>query len=272
MPFNGSRFAHSVRGFAAPFLAAVTVAACSAGPGGSDATVAESQAVTGPGVLRSHVTRRNWHRGPGCGDHGGWDGAFCHPKPLDLCPLFDNEVIGEDGGASCARVTAPTCPDRVDTWDGEIVFDFASAVTSDCRFGEWAPPLLNDTDVINYLNDLSAFTLQFMGCPTEGTDTPLTFALIPSSLAGHPFTTADLEALAEAYTAAVSQSLADFGAAPLPAGELNEIHAKLLRLALHVPHTALSGHFTFSTCAPDAGDQGGVDSIPFDGIVDCDGG
>ena len=262
MPLHVSRLARSICATVVPFLATVSVAACSAGAGaGSETTATESQAVTsaGAGILRSHVTRQNWHRGPGCGGHGGWDGAgFCHPRPFDFCPLFDSEVLGQDGGASCVHVTTDSCPDRVDSWDSEIVFDFASVVTSDCRFGQWGPPLLSDTDVVNYLNDLTAFTLQFMGCAEEGTTTPLTFGLIPSALEGHRFTTADLEVLAETYTEQVNQALADFGAAPLSTQQLNEIHAKLLRLALHVPNVVPSRHFTFSTCAPDAGDQGGV--------------
>jgi hypothetical protein len=211
------------------------------------------------------------HWGRGNGDHCGWDDRHaCHPGPLDLCPLFDEEFIGEDGGAACAHVTTASCPDRVDTWVSSIVFDFAIAVTSDCRFGQWAPPLLSNDDVVNYLNDLTAFTLQFMGCPADTTTTPLTFGLIPSALDGDRFTTADLLALSEAYTQAVSQALSDNGSPPLTAAQLDQIEAKLLRLARHVPKTVPSRHFTFSTCDADASDQGGVESLPIDGVVDCD--
>jgi hypothetical protein len=140
--------------------------------------------------------------------------------------------------------------DRLDTWDIAIVFDFAIAVTSDCRFGQWAPPLLSDDDVVNYLNDLLAFTLQLSGCPSEDTTTPLSFDLIPAALDGHKFTTADLEALADVYSAAVAQALSDNGSPPLTARQAKELDAKLAQLARRVPRTVRSRNYTFSTCEP----------------------
>lgn len=226
--------------------------ACAASPSGTtdDATASTSQALSAEaGVLHSHVTRSSFHHGPS--RHHGRDDGHCHHRPLDLCPLFDNEFIGEDGGASCAHVTTDTCPDRVDTWDSVIVFDFAIAITSDCRFGQWAPPLLSDTDVADYLNDLLAFTLQFFGCPAEGTTDKLAFGLIPAALDGHRFTTADLKALSDAYSAAVAQALSDFGLPPLTDRQAREIDAKLDRLAQHVPGQVRSRRFDFSTCSPD---------------------
>jgi len=212
------------------------------------------------------------HPGIGWPRPGGWDDRFfCHPRPLDLCPLLDSDFIGQDGGAACAHVTTSSCPDRLNSWVSPIVFDFAILVTNDCRFGEWAPPLLTDADVVTYLNDLTAFTLQFMGCPEEGTATPLTFGLIPAALEGQRFTTADLEALAQAYVDAVAQALSDQGSPPLSAFRLVELRAKLLRLASHVPNTVASSSFTFSTCAPDADVPQGVARLPDDDDRnDCD--
>jgi hypothetical protein len=156
----------------------------------------------------------------------------------------------------------------VDTWDNSIVFDFAVALTGDCRFGQWAPPLLSDTDVVNYLNDLLAFTLQFFDCPLEGTTGKLTFGLIPSALQSRTFTTADLDALVDTYVAAVTQALSDQGAPALSADQTRAINTKLMRLAHHVPGTVRSNNFTFSTCAPGTSTPD-PDSTPDDDDNDC---
>jgi hypothetical protein len=233
-------------------VAGVLLAACGGTTG--EATGETTQAATSSvGLLHSHVTKSTWKAEVGQ-NHGGWDDPnSCHPAPLAICPLFDADFIGVDAGAGCAHVTTPACPDRVDTWDNAIVFDFAIAITSDCRFGQWAPPLLTDTDVANYLNDLLAFTLQFFGCPEQGTTGRLTYGLIPSALQSHAFTTADLDALADAYGAAVAQALSDNGSPPLSAAQTKSLDAKLTRLAHRVPGRVKSNAFTFSTCAADAG-------------------
>ncbi|MDP9149585.1 MAG: hypothetical protein M3O36_06555 [Myxococcota bacterium] len=205
------------------------------------------------GILHSQVTKQSWHPHPGQ-NHGEWsDDRVCHPSSLALCPYFDAQFIGVDAGASCAHVTTPACPDRVNTWDVTIVMDFAVAISSDCRFGQWRPPLLSDTDTTNYLNDLLAFTLQFFGCPIEGTTAPLNFGLIPSALASHSFTRADLDALSDAYGAAVAQALSDNGSPPLTPAQAKALDAKLNRLAHMVPNQVRSKKLTFSTCAPDGG-------------------
>jgi hypothetical protein len=268
-----ARLMRSVYVAVAPLFASACFIACSGGTGGagetgaaSEATGTASEAISSVGILHSHVTRSSMHRNPTL-HCGGFDtGHGCHPRPFDLCPLFDNEFLGEDGGPSCAHVTTPSCPDRVDTWDDLFVIDFAIAVTGDCRFGQWGPPLLSDTDVANYLNDLLGFTLQFMGCPDEGTTTPLTYGLIPSALAGDRFTTADLNALNDAFIAAVQQGLSDSGLPALTDKQVREMHLTLDKLASRVPNVKHSRKFTFSTCT-DGGDDMGVDR-PDD--FDCD--
>jgi hypothetical protein len=239
------------------------------GGAGGDGTAGEttgtaSEAINSLGILHSHVTHGSMHRKPSL--HGFDRGHGCHPRPFDLCPLFDDEFLGDDGGPACASVTTPNCPDRVDTWDDLFVIDFAIAITGDCRFGQWGPPLLTDTDVANYLNDLLGFTLQFMGCPVEGTTTPLTYGLIPSALAGDRFTTADLNALSNAYVAAVQQGLSDSGLPALSDQQIRDMHLKLDRLASRVPNVKHSRKFTFSTCT-DGGDDTGSDNLA---DFDCD--
>jgi hypothetical protein len=221
--------------------------ACSAG--GEDSVAQTSEAVKAGGAFHSHVTRQNWRHHVGHRHHND-DGHGCRPKSLDLCPTFDSDFIGVDAGASCAHITTPECPDRVDTWDSAIVFDFAIAVTSDCRFGEWSNGLLTDDDVINYLNDLTAFTLQVSGCPSSDTTTPLSFDLIPSALDNHKFTTADLDALVDIYSASVAQALSDNGSPALTARQAKELDAKLTQLARRVDNVNRSRKYTFSTCEP----------------------
>jgi hypothetical protein len=249
MSLRAFRLTRSILCSVAPLFAGALFMACSAG--GDESTGQTSQAVTraGRNVFHSNVTHESWHRHAGR-HHGRDDGRKCHPGPLTLCPLFDSDFLGVDAGGSCAHVTTADCPDRIDTWDSAIVFDFAIAVTSDCRFGQWAPPLLSDDDVVNYLNDLVAFTLQLSGCPLEGTDTPLTFDLIPSALDGHKFTTADLDALADVYSAAVAQALSDNGSPALTTRQAKELDEKLHKLARRVPNQVHSRKYTFSTCEP----------------------
>jgi hypothetical protein len=266
MLLDVTRFARStVFGSLVPLVAIAAVAACSAAPGEATSTQTESV------VVLHTLQPKSLHHSFAHMSHCWWDDVqACHPAPVGLCPLLDSEFIGQDGGAACAHVTTSACPDRVDTWVSAIVFDFAIAVTNDCRFGEWAPPLLTDADVATYLNDLNAFTLQFMGCPAEGTTTPLSFGLIPSALDGNQFTTADLAALANTYIQAITQAVSDNGSPPLSSDELDAIHAKLIRLARHVPNTVPSGAFTFSTCVLDGSAQSGASGLPVDGVLDCD--
>jgi hypothetical protein len=266
MTLRDSRLTGALSASIAPLVAGACFLACSAGT--AEPTAATRQAVIAEeGVLHSHVTRGSWQHQVGS-NRGAWDDERrCHPAPLALCSLLDTDFgIATDAGG-CATATTPACPDRVNTWDSTIVFDFAIALSSDCRFGQWAPPLLTDTDVANYLNDLLAFTLQFLGCPLDGTTGKLTFGLVPAALQGHKVTTADLDALADAYSAAVAQALSDNGSPPLSTSEAEAMDAKLTRLARRVPHKVHSRKFTFSTCA--AGTITDGDLTPDEADVDC---
>ncbi len=132
-----------------------------------------------------------------------------------------------------------------------MVIDFAIAATSDCRFGAWSTGLLTGTDVTNYLNELTVFTLYFFGCPATGTVTaPLADGLIPPALQGHSFTTADLAALSQDYLAAIEQSLADNGSPALTTAQVTAINAQLAAVAARVPNVTSSNSLTFSTCPP----------------------
>jgi hypothetical protein len=268
MSLRDSLLRRALCGSVAPLLAGALLVACGGAAGDPTGTTSQAVTASGQGLWHSGVTKESWRREMGK-NHGKWDDERrCHPAPLELCPLFDAQFIGVDAGEACEDVTTPACPDRVDTWDFSIVIDFAIANSGDCRFGQWAPPLLTDVDVANYLNDLLAFTLQFFGCPVEGTTGKLTYGLIPSALQSRHFTTADLDALSDAYSAAVAQALSDNGSPPLTAQQTKAIDAKLARLAHRVPGTIRSNNFTFSTCAADAGNLG-ADTTPDDDDLDC---
>jgi Carboxypeptidase regulatory-like domain len=178
--------------------------------------------------------------------------GHCPPAPLTFCPLLNTEFTGLSGGPACATVTTTNCPDAVGTWGTNIAIDFAIAISSDCRFGQWANLLTSD-DVILYLDDLTSFTLYFFGCPFVGTNAgPLSFALIPRKLQSRVFTTADLNGLSATYAAAVAQALSDNGSPPLTGAQSASVNATLAYLQTTVPGTITSPNFTFSTC-PDAG-------------------
>lgn len=243
-------------GSIAPLAACVLVACSGAGGEGTAGTTTEDLSRSGPGVFHSGITRQAFHGACGIGNRHEFDDGFgCLPLPLDMCPYLDSQFIGVDGGAACTHETTDNCPDRVDSWDDAIVFAFASASSSDCRFGQWGPPLFTSADVATFLNDLLAFTLQFFGCPEEpGTTGPLTFGLIPEVLAGHRFTTADLDALSDTYVSGVETALSENGSPPLTFQQEFLIRARLHRLARRVPNVVPSSKFTFSTCAADAGE------------------
>jgi hypothetical protein len=176
-------------------------------------------------------------------------GNTCPPAPLTFCPALDAAFLGENGGAACTAITTPACPDRLDTWDFEIVIDYAVAVTSDCRFGNLG--LTTSDQVASYLNDLLAFTLELFGCPAQGLQSgPLTDRLIPSVLASHTFTTADLQGLSDVYVAAFSQAFADFGLPAPTAAQVSALRAQLTYLQSKVPNKTTGTTFSLSTCSP----------------------
>jgi hypothetical protein len=175
------------------------------------------------------------------------------PSPShSICTQFDDDFLGVASGAACAHSSGPTCPDRVDTWDNTIVFDFAIALTSDCRFGHFSDgTVLSSSDVADYLNALLPYTLTFLGCPIPGSGVgPLAFGLIPPSLQSSTFTTADLNAMSALYSAAIAQALSDNGSPPLTRLQTLAIDAKLLVEELTVKNVVRSSKFTYSTCTP----------------------
>jgi hypothetical protein len=181
-------------------------------------------------------------------------GTGCPPAALAMCSELNTLFTGQSGGPACASVTTTNCPDVTGTWDFAITLDAVNTVFADCRFGQWFGGLLSNDDLNNWFSQVTLFTMQFFGCPFVGTLTgPLSFAMIPAPLQSRVFTTADLSALSAAYAAAIAQAISDNGSPPLTAAQTSAINAQLAFLASKVPGTVTSSHFTFSTCAADAG-------------------
>lgn len=173
----------------------------------------------------------------------------CPPAPLTFCPALDSLFIGVDGGPACATITTPSCPDRVNSWDGTIVNDYAIVLGGDCRFGQWTPPTFPVDAIVAYLNDLVAFTLELFGCPFQGLQAgPLTDRLVPAFFSSHVFTTAELQALTDDYVAGFQQAFADFGLPPPTAAQVSALRAQFTYLQSKVPNSAAGSSFGFSTC------------------------
>jgi hypothetical protein len=198
-----------------------------------------------PGVTNlNHITKSTTENFAGTGS--------CPPPPLMLCPTFDT-LFGESEAPACATITTDACSDRIFSWVSDVVFDFAIAASSDCRFGQWVPPLFPVDASTDYLNELEPFTLQLFGCAFQGMLIgPIADGLVPPFFLGHTFTTADLNALSSLYVGAIQQSLSDSGLPPLTSAQLSAINSQLAYAQSKVPDTVSSTKFTFSTCG-DAG-------------------
>jgi hypothetical protein len=189
--------------------------------------------------------------------------------PLQLCGMLDSDWGIATDAAVCASMTPSSCPDRASYWASPIQFDYASAVSSDCRISQMFS-MLSMSQTTDYLNALIPFTLDFFGCPQPDADAgAVTFGLVPEPLWSTVFTTTDLQTLSDAYAAAVSQALSDQAAPPLTTAQTDAINARLQALAATVPGTVVSTSRMYDTCATEAGAEGGDDGgNALDGGVD----
>jgi hypothetical protein len=180
----------------------------------------------------------------------------CPPAPLALCTLFDNAYqVSSFGDVCLPNVTTNDCVDRFPLWDVNIINAFSPVSGTDCRFGQWVPPLFNDLTATQTLIQLQNFILYFLGCPYVGTQIgPLNDGLVPTTLLnqGFKFTTADLQALSDDFVAALNGALEAAGAPDLTAAQVSAVQAQLAYLATTVPGQVKGSTFTFSTCG-DAG-------------------
>jgi hypothetical protein len=180
----------------------------------------------------------------------------CPPAPLALCSLLDTDFqLASFGDVCLASITTNSCLDRFNVWEFNVENDTGFVNSTDCRFGQFAPPLFNSQTGGQYIVQLNNFILYFLGCPYVGAQIgPLNDGLVPAFLLaqGVHFTTADLQGLSDDFVAGISQSLSDNGSPPLSSAQLSAIQSQLAYLATLVPGQTKSSKLSFSTCG-DAG-------------------
>jgi hypothetical protein len=217
----------------------------------------------------------------GAADAGRDQLAWC--PSLDIT-FADYNPDGGVGPAICATETPNgLCPqERADTWANNVVGiagDFLNLLYADCRIEAMgAPPVITSTEGADYLNQVTIWTLAFFGCPDPTQDLgPFNgFGLIPKSLSGHTFTTADVRLLEDMYVAGINQALTDNGSPILTVDQTTQVRASLVSWAASVLPTPSStySYSDPSTCASDGGavvDAAGSDGGT-DGSTDAGGG
>jgi hypothetical protein len=181
------------------------------------------------------------------------------PSSLHMCAMFDTDWGVGPTSNQCLDTTTGACPDRVGSWGFDVVVAFSTVLSADCRLADMFNA--QGFSAEDYGNELSAWTLQFFGCPDSDLSSgPLKFGLLPSALATHVFTTADLKALSDLYVDALNEaranpiaSLAENPPAPLTSEQIANIRANLAALAAATPGIQTSNVYSFGACAADAG-------------------
>jgi hypothetical protein len=197
--------------------------------------------------------------------------------PLNLCDTFDQLFgIVPDGGelAACSTATpANICPDRIDSWVMAILNAYGTppGATTDCNISallnasndSGTSGLLSPAEAQNYGNNqLEAYILSFIGCPSPGAGSGPDggaippFGLIPAPLAGGVFTTADLSLLSTYWSLAIQNAVINgatvFGTT-LTAEQISAIQAELDCEAALEPGVVQSEKYNYSTCPVDGG-------------------
>jgi hypothetical protein len=216
------------------------------------------------------------------------DAAPLPPQPLALCAAFDSRFLLNEADAGTANAEA----DRTRTWAYDIYDNFFNGtgpyIGGDCSFSGFTLAVTSTSDTGNAYNAfLDSWIQQFLGCPIAGDAGTLAYGLLPSELAGHVYTTADLNKLSSDFVDGIINTLTCAGdclngaytlpdggtlanVAPLTDQQVASIRAELAYLQSQVSTTTLdSGTISFSTdpscdpstecmdlCpAPDAGAQ-----------------
>lgn len=194
--------------------------------------------------------------------------------PLNLCDTFDQLfAIVPDGGepAACSTATpANICPDRADNWVLAILDAYGTppGAPTDCNISALLNAandagtggLLTDMEAQNYGNNqLEAYILSFIGCPSPGAGSGPDggaippFGLIPAPLAGGVFTTADLALLSTYWSLAIQSAVSNTTGVLLTAEQISAIQAELDCQAALEPGVVQSEKYNYSTCPVDGG-------------------
>jgi hypothetical protein len=157
-------------------------------------------------------------------------------------------------------------------WGGNIIGAFAfGGATTDCNISALLNAandagtggLLSDMEAQNYGNNqLEAYLLSFLGCPSPGAGSGPDggavppFGLIPAPLAGGVFTTADLALLATYWSQAIQSAVVNNPTGSvfsLTGEQITAIQEELDCQAALEPGVVPSAKYNYSTCPVDGG-------------------
>jgi hypothetical protein len=188
---------------------------------------------------------------------------------LSMCKVLDQTWGIDTDAAGCDTMSGSLCPDRANTWVGDIVITYLTSDTlnTDCRIASLFTGLTPD-EVNTYESDLATFTFAVFGCPVPGMDGGSNaYGLVPANLTTWQFTSADIQLLSDAYVTAVRASLT--GDSPssidLTPQQVSDLNARLAYLASLLPNVVPSASYSSNMCPADAGTEGGAITDAADG-------
>jgi hypothetical protein len=182
---------------------------------------------------------------------------------------MDSRFLLDEADASAAAAEFA----RSQAWAFDIYDNFfnqtGAYIGVDCSFSGFTLAVANSADNgAAYNAYLDSWIQQFMGCPIVEEAGALSYGLLPSELAGHVYTTADLNELSSIFVDGINNSLACAGdcignadggveppsLAPLTPEQIASIRAELAYLQSQVSTSLVdSGSFSFSadpSCDP----------------------
>jgi hypothetical protein len=190
------------------------------------------------------------------------------PQPLALCAAFDSRFLLNEADAGVAAAESA----RTQAWAFSIYDNFfnetGAYIGGDCSFSGFTLAVTNSSDMGGpYITFLDSWIQQFLGCPTTEDAGALAYGLLPPELAGHLYTTADLNKLSSDFVDAINNTLTCAGdclngpspspdggtladVAPLTDEQVASIRAELAYLQSHLqvsPTPLQSPTISFST-------------------------
>lgn len=176
-------------------------------------------------------------------------------SPPPAAPALCSEWDATYGLMEADASTSGAQSDRGMDWANDVFLEFANELGADCRFANFN--VGDDTAVANYGNQLNPFVEELSGrsvvLPSDGGG--LGYAVIPASLATHPFSTADLTALSTILVTSIATAYYDDSGSMFTQTQLDAITAELTYYQGTVSTAFASTAYTLSSC-PDGGDGG----------------
>jgi hypothetical protein len=192
------------------------------------------------------------------------------PEPLALCTLFDSRFALNESDAGIGAAESA----RSNSWAFDIYNNFfnrtGAYIAGDCSLSGFTLAVANSSDNGAAYNDyLDSWIQQFLGCPIIEEAGAHSYGLLPSELAGHVYTTDDLNRLSSDFIDGINNTLACAGdcianvlsdggeppsVAPLTSDQIASIQAELAYLQSQVSTSLVdSGSLSFTadpSCDP----------------------